>query len=52
VNGSVHIAITEEADAEKVRLGVARLLDDSFGIGHATIQVEREACGAGAKVHS
>jgi cobalt-zinc-cadmium efflux system protein len=52
VNGSVHIAITEIADGEKVRIEVARLLDEKFGIGHATIQVEREACGADARVHS
>jgi cobalt-zinc-cadmium efflux system protein len=52
VNGTVHIAITDEADGERVRIGVARLLEEKFGIGHATIQVEREACGAGARVHS
>jgi cobalt-zinc-cadmium efflux system protein len=46
VNGSVHIAILAEADGEQVRLAVARLLETRFGIGHATIQVEREACAA------
>jgi cobalt-zinc-cadmium efflux system protein len=52
INGSVHIAILEEADGEHVRIAVAQLLEERFGIGHATIQVEREACVAGAGVHA
>ena len=48
VNGSVHIAILEESDGERVRIAVAQLLEERFGIGHATIQVEREPCAAGA----
>jgi cobalt-zinc-cadmium efflux system protein len=51
VNGTVHIAITEEADGEDVRLRVAHLLDHRFSIGHATIQIERDPCGAGARPH-
>ena len=51
VNGSVHVAIAEEADGETVRQAVARLLEDRFTIGHATIQIERDACGAGARPH-
>ena len=51
VNGSVHIAIDDGIDGERVRQTVARLLEDRFGIGHATIQVEREACGVHARVH-
>ncbi|WP_420136465.1 cation diffusion facilitator family transporter [Sphingomonas sp.] len=51
VNGTVHIAITDDADGEDVRLRVARLLDHRFHIGHATIQIERDPCGAGARPH-
>jgi len=51
VNGSVHIAIEEDADGEEVRLAVARLLDKRFSIGHATIQVERMACAIEARPH-
>jgi len=51
VNGSVHIAIDEDADGEVVRLAVARLLDERFAIGHATIQVERMACAIDARPH-
>ena len=47
VNGSVHIAIVEDADSERVRLAAAALLETRFGIGHATIQVERGDCGPG-----
>ena len=48
VNGSVHIAIVEEASHEEVRRSVAGLLAGRFGIGHATIQIERDPCGAAA----
>ena len=51
VNGSVHIAITEEVSGEEVRRTVAALLDQRFGIGHATIQIERDPCGASARPH-
>ena len=51
VNGSVHIAITELAIGEEVRLRVAELLQHRFGIGHATIQIERDPCGAAARPH-
>jgi len=46
VNGSVHIAIADEASHEEVRRTVAGLLAERFGIGHATIQIERDPCGA------
>ena len=46
VNGTVHIAITEEVSHEEVRQSVAELLNGRFGIGHATIQIERDPCGA------
>ena len=51
VNGSVHIAIIEEANGEHVRLTVAELLNQRFGIGHATIQIERDPCAAAARPH-
>ena len=51
VNATVHIAITDEAEGEDVRLRVAHLLDHRFGIGHATIQIERDPCSADARVH-
>jgi cobalt-zinc-cadmium efflux system protein len=51
VNGSVHIAILAEADGEQVRIAVAQLLEARFGIGHATIQVERDACGVAERPH-
>ena len=48
MNGTVHIAITEEATHEEVRQSVATLLESRFGIGHATIQIERDPCNARA----
>ncbi len=51
VNGSVHIAITELAVGEEVRVRVAELLEHRFGIGHATIQIEREPCGVNERPH-
>jgi cobalt-zinc-cadmium efflux system protein len=48
VNGSVHIAIVEEASHEEVRRTVAGLLAERFGIGHATIQIERDPCARAA----
>jgi len=44
IKGSVHIAITELAIGEEVRVRVAELLQHRFGIGHATIQIERDPC--------
>lgn len=51
INGTVHIAVTDEADGEDVRVRVAQLLDQRFGIGHATIQIERDPCAAGKRPH-
>jgi hypothetical protein len=34
-----------------VRLRVADLLEHRFGIGHATIQIERDPCAAAARPH-
>ncbi len=49
VNGTVHIAVAEEVDGEAVRVTAAGLLESRFGIGHATIQIERDPCGAMAR---
>ena len=51
INGTVHIAIVDEAEGEDVRLRVAALLDHRFGIGHATIQIERDPCATAARPH-
>jgi len=51
VNGSVHIAIVEDANGEHVRLTVAQLLEQRFGVGHATIQIERDPCGEAQRPH-
>lgn len=51
VNGTVHVALEERADGEGVRHAVAHLLAQRFSIGHATIQVEREACAADGRLH-
>ncbi|UAK26038.1 cation diffusion facilitator family transporter [Sphingomonas nostoxanthinifaciens] len=51
INGSVHIAVEDDADGEDVRLAVADLLERRFAIGHATIQVERQPCAADARPH-
>ena len=51
VNGTAHIVIEAGADHEQVRRRVTSLLDHRFTIGHATIQVEREACPEEARPH-
>jgi cobalt-zinc-cadmium efflux system protein len=44
VSLSVHVVLADGADADTVRRGVASVLHDKFGVGHATIQTERDAC--------
>lgn len=46
-----HIVLYSNADAERTRLAVTRMLDARFHIHHATVQVELERCETGA-VHS
>ena len=46
VNATAHVAIDPGADGEAVRRAVCHLLEQRFGIGHATIQIELEACRA------
>jgi cobalt-zinc-cadmium efflux system protein len=43
---TAHVVLADgRGDADAVRAGVARLLHDRFGIGHATLQVEAAHCG-------
>jgi cobalt-zinc-cadmium efflux system protein len=51
VNGSVHVALGDGADGEDTRRRVAALLERRFGIGHATIQVERDPCAPADRPH-
>lgn len=51
VNGTVHVGINDSADGETVRRAVALLLERHFHIGHATIQIERVACGEDERPH-
>jgi cobalt-zinc-cadmium efflux system protein len=44
VSASLHTELSSGSDAETVRVTVAAALLERFGIGHATIQVEKEAC--------
>lgn len=51
VNATAHVGIDADADGERVRRHVADMLEASFAIQHATIQVERVPCAAGQHVH-
>ena len=51
VSCTVHVEVGGEADQDRVRRAVAELLHDRFGIGHCTIQTEREACGDAGHLH-
>lgn len=48
---SVHVELDGGADFERVRSDIAKMLHDRFEIEHATIQVEREACGDADSQH-
>lgn len=42
---TAHIVLSDlQADTDKVRSSIVSALDEQFGIGHATIQVEAKAC--------
>lgn len=51
VSASVHVELDEGAEAETVRVAIALMLDQRFGIEHATIQVEEDACEEGSHLH-
>ena len=48
---SAHIELLAGADGDAVRLQVASMLHDRFGIEHATIQTEIEPCDDSPNVH-
>ena len=48
---SVHVELATGADFEVVRSAIAKMLNGRFEIEHATIQVEREACGEADSLH-
>jgi cobalt-zinc-cadmium efflux system protein len=51
ISASAHVELAQGADAEIVRVAVAAMLDERFGIEHATIQVEEKACEEGSHLH-
>ncbi|WP_294389948.1 cation diffusion facilitator family transporter [uncultured Sphingomonas sp.] len=51
INGTVHIALAGGVNGDAVRRRVAGVLEQRFGIGHATIQVEHEPCGGSGHIH-
>jgi len=51
ISATVHVAIDGGADHDALRRAVAHLLEHRFGIGHATIQVEREPCAPDVRAH-
>lgn len=48
---SVHVTLAAGADGEAVRRGVSAIVHDRFGIEHATIQTERDACEPQDSLH-
>ncbi len=51
VSCTAHVELSADADQDRVRKAVADLLHDRFGIGHCTIQTERETCDGAAHLH-
>ena len=43
-NASVHVQLAPDVDGDAVRLAVAAVLATRYGIAHATVQTERDAC--------
>jgi len=54
VSCTVHVMLAAGADADTVRQGVTRTLDERFSIDHVTVQTESrdEPCGEGHQVHA
>src|SRR3546814_934594 len=48
---SVHVELAPGATAETVRIHVAAMLREKFGIDHATIQAEQEPCEGSPALH-
>lgn len=41
---TLHAVVPESADSDRILKTIHRLLEERFGIGHATIQIERARC--------
>lgn len=41
---TLHAVVEDGADQNRVLIDINRILEDRFGIGHATVQLERGAC--------
>lgn len=48
---TVHVTLADGVDAETIRVAVAALLREQFGIDHATIQTELRPCDNAANIH-
>lgn len=51
VSASAHVELAPGGEAETVRLAIATVLFERFGIEHATIQVEAEGCEDAPHLH-
>ncbi|MDP3675361.1 MAG: cation diffusion facilitator family transporter [Novosphingobium sp.] len=49
---TVHVLVQTDAEIEDVRLRVAAMIDDRFGIHHATIQAESTPCDDMGAIHA
>jgi cobalt-zinc-cadmium efflux system protein len=50
-NASVHAVLAKGADHDEVRKRVAEVLEEAFGVHHATVQTEAEPCGDADELH-
>lgn len=50
-SASVHVEVADGSDLETVRMAVASVLEQKYGIAHATIQTERDACEDADHLH-
>jgi cobalt-zinc-cadmium efflux system protein len=51
VSASVHVVLAEGAEHDEVRTRVAEVLEETFGVHHATVQTEAEPCGDADELH-
>ena len=51
ISCTAHVEITDATSADSVRSHIETLLNDRFGIGHCTIQTEREPCEESGHLH-
>jgi cobalt-zinc-cadmium efflux system protein len=50
-NASVHVVLAEGAEHDEVRTRVVEVLEEAFGVHHATVQTETEPCGDADGLH-